>query len=1175
LDRPATTEHSLKVLFAKKGGWAVSRIDVLRDAFQEILGVELLGLHDSFYDLGLDSLKAVRIASRIRAELDLEVSVRTLFDSPTITELAAALGVGGDGRPRLVPVARPGHVDLSYAQQRLWFLAQFEGPSPTYNVPFAWRLRGAVDAAAVAAAIGDVVARHESLRTVFDTRDGVPCQRVLEDVRPDVVMDTITEPALPAAMDGAIATVFDLSADVPLRAWLFAVGAEEQVLLVVIHHIAADGWSALPLMRDLSTAYRARVAGAEPEFEPLPVQYADYALWQRALLGERSDPSSEMSRLLEFWTAALDGLPDHLALPTDRPRPAASSYRGGTVYFDLDPELHAALTGFAQSAGVTMYMVLQAAFATLLTRLGAGTDIPIGSPVAGRTDQALEELVGGFVNTLVLRTDTSADPSFAGLVARVRETDLAALNHQELPFEQLVEAVSPVRSTAHHPLFQVVLGLGRMVTSGPDIPGTVVTPEPFDYPISKFDLSLDVWEHVDDAGTPVRLTGALEYAEDLFDRATAEAVTVRFARLLAQAIAAPQTRLSRFDVLLPGERERLLTAFNDIPVPAKDFVLWDDFLAHARRKPAAIAVTDDDGDVSYATLAARAGAVAHDLLARDLGPGAVVAVLGTRCAALVGATLGTLAAGYVYLPLDARSPVARNVTMLTGSGARVLLAVPGQEELAKQIVTAADVDVEILPVADREEAFDAPAPAAGTAAYLIFTSGTLGTPKGTIVTHRGLNNHVGVMVDALSLVESDTLAFTGPLTFDVSIWQMLTAAAFGGRVRPFDDDTAMDVDGLFTRVAAEGVTVLEVVPSLLRAALDAWDSGTPVPPLERLRVLSVVGEALPADLVDRWLARFGGTPIVNSYGPAECAITSSAVALTDPAQVADGLVSIGGPVRNNRLYVLDGSYSPVPVGVTGELYIGGDGVGWGYLGRPELTAALFLPDPFGRPGARMYRTGDLARHLPDGRLVFVGRRDHQVKIRGHRVEIGEVEAALRALPAVADALVVADTDPAGQSRLVGYVAGSADPRALRADLADVLPSHLVPAVFVVLDALPLTPNGKVDRRSLPAPDFGVPSGREPRSPLEEALCGVFRDVLGVERVGVDDSFFDLGGHSLLATRFVSRVRSVLGAELSIRAVFDTPTVAGIAERIGAAPPEARRQRPALRRMPRPADEGNR
>ncbi|OLR93668.1 hypothetical protein BJP25_15490 [Actinokineospora bangkokensis] len=1147
------------------------REELLCGLFADVLGVPAVGIDDGFFALGGHSLLATRLVSRIRTALGIEVPVRALFEAPTVAGLVGVLDESARVRVPLVPAERGELVPASFGQRRLWFLDRLEGAESPYKIPIGLRLRGTLDVPALTAALRDVVGRHEVLRTAYPEVGGEPVQLVLDvdAAAPPVLVRELPEAELRAAVLDEVARGFDLATEGPLHVTAYRVDEQEWFLLIVLHHIAGDGWSMAPLARDLSTAYTARLAGAGPEWTDLPVQYADYAIWQRAVMGSEDDPGSQIAQQAAYWRDTLAGLPDELELPADRPRPAAPTYAGGTLLFDLDAELHAKLGALVADGQASLFMVLQAAVSALLTRLGAGTDIPLGSPIAGRTDEALDELVGFFVNTLVLRTDTSGDPTFRELLGRVRETVLGAYAHQDLPFERLVEILNPPRSMGRNPLFQTLLVLQNNRTGDLALPGLAVEVEPTGAHAAQFDLSFDFTERTAD-GRPAGLAGRFDYSSELFDAATAQAVLDRLTRLLRAVADDPDVRVSAVPLLGEQERARLLTEFTDTAAPldiAGSKGIVERVRALAVSTPDATALVDDAGTCSYAELAARAGALAAEL--SDARTGDIAAVLSDRCALVPTAFLGVLWAGAAYTPLDPKAPAARSAGLLRDSGARWLLAAPARAEQAAALAAEAGTGVRVVVLDEDLLGRRGPLPEVrgedDDLAYVIFTSGSTGKPKGAMVHRLGMVNHLLCKVEDLELAPGGALVQNAPLSFDISVWQMLAALAAGGTTRVVGDETAQDPDALFALTRDEHIGVLEVVPSLLRTALDAWDAGAEVPALDRLRYLVVTGETLPAPVCARWFERFPGIPLVNAYGPTECSDDVTHAVLASMADIPGTRVPIGRSIRNTRLYVLDELLNPVPLGVVGELCVGGVGVGLGYLGDPEKTARAFVDDPF-EPGARLYRTGDRVRHLPDGRIEFLGRVDHQVKIRGQRIELGEVEAALRGLPGVSDAVTAVHADPAGQNRLVGYVLGLDDARGLRDALGAVLPEAMVPSVVLALAEFPLTRNGKVDRKALPAPDFGaVATGRAARTPAEHVLCAVFAEVLGVAAVGATDDFFDLGGHSLLATRLVNRVRAVLGVELPVRVLFESPTPAAVAERLTG----AGGARAALTAQPRP------
>ncbi|WP_051838452.1 amino acid adenylation domain-containing protein [Streptomyces sp. NRRL WC-3742] len=1135
--------------------------------FSEVLGLESVGVDKSFFELGGHSLLATRLVSRVRSDLGVELPIRALFEAPTVEQLAERVAAAGGARAALRAGTRPETVPLSFAQRRLWFLNRMQGgQDATYNIPMAVRLHGALDRAALETALADLVERHESLRTVFPDRDGEPRQHVLAaaDARPALPVTEATEAGLEAAIERSATRGFDLAVDRPLRAELFALGpdgsdTEQHVLLLTLHHIATDGWSIAPLARDLSTAYAARCRGEAPAYRPLPVQYADYALWQRRALGSEDDPRSQASRQLDHWRQALAGLPDQLSLPADRPRPAVSAHRGDGVAFTLDAQLHARLAGLARDGRASMFMVLQAGLAALLGALGAGTDVPIGTPIAGRTDEALDDLIGFFVNTLVLRTDVSGEPTFRQLVDRVRETDLAAYAHQDLPFERLVEVLNPRRSLSRHPLFQVLLTVHNNAEASIELPGLTAEPYAHTEKVAKFDLAAHLGERFSAAGAPAGIDGILQYDTELFDRSTAEKLTERLIRLLTAAAEAPDQPLGRIDLLEEAERRQLLTEWSgerrEVPVvPVPEL-----FQAQAARTPEATALVAGAETLSYAELNARANRLARVLVARGAGPDTLVALALPRTAELVVALLAVLKSGAAYLPLDPEHPAERTrhvladaapALLLTDGAHREGLALPEDTEaflldrpgigelLARQLPTD-------LTDADRTAPLTA-----GHAAYVIYTSGSTGRPKGVVVEHRSVADYLGWTTAAYPAASGAALLHS-PVTFDLTVTALYTPLVSGGAVHlaALAEDAATEA-----ALAERPVTFLKATPSHLPLLAELPDAFSPT------GELLIGGEALTGEAVRAWRERHPRATVVNVYGPTEATVNCTEYRVPAGQALPSGPVPIGRPFPNTRAYVLDSALRPVPAGQSGELYIAGASLARGYLRRPGLTAERFTADPYGPAGSRMYRTGDLARWNTDGQLVYLGRADDQVKLRGHRIEPGEVEAALTAHGSIARAAVVLREDVPGDQRLVAYAVpapgAEPDPAALRGHLAGLLPEYMVPAAVVLLDTLPLSAHGKLDRTALPAPEFGPAGpGRAPRNPREEQLLALFAEVLGITGpaltdLGIDDDFFDLGGHSLLITRLAGRIRETLDADLTIRALFEAPTVARLAERLG-------------------------
>lgn len=1075
--------------------------------YAEVLGIPQAGVDDDFFALGGHSLLATRLANRVQAVLGAEVGIRALFEHPTPARLAAHLRGSGRSGPGPAAADRSARIPLSAAQQRLWFVGELEGPSAAQHIPLAVRLTGPLDEAALRDALRDVVDRHEALRTVFPVTAGKPEQRVLDaDVTLAVV--PFTAAAVPAEADRP----FDLATEPPLRATLFVVERRHHILLIVLHHIAGDGWSLRILADELSAAYKARLAQQSPEWTPLPIQYADYALWQRGL---------DSTGQLTYWREALNGQPDRLELPFDRPRTASALRRGDTVPFALGADGHRRLQAIARDHRVSLFMVLQAGLAVLLGRLAGTHDVAIGTPVAGRTDVALEPLIGFFANTLVLRTDLSGNPAMGELLARVRVADLAAYAHQDVPFERLVEELAPERSLSRHPLFQVMLVVEnespRLTLPGLDVEELSVDARP-----ARFDLTLSLAEKPDGGG----LTGAFHYATDLFDRATVEGFAAMLGRILAFE---PETRVHDLEMLDPAQRHRLLVEYNRTAPTTMTGTVPELFERQVRKTPQAVAVVGASEELSYAELNAWSNRLARMLVERGAGPERIVALTVPRSAAMIVALLAIAKTGAAYLPIDSRYPAGRTAQMI--DQARPVYTVTAS--MVAEAVAASTADAN-LSDADRLAPLRPAHPA-----YVIFTSGSTGRPKAVVVTHAGLPSLVETQIDRLAVGPDSRVLQSASLSFDAASGEVFRALLSGAALVV----SPMDADGP-ARVIREQRVTHSLVPPALLATL-------PGDALDGLRTLTVGGEASPPALARPWAQ---GRLMLNGYGPSETTIAATYHRVRP--EDADRMLSslpIGTPVRDTRLYVLDTHLGLVPVGVAGELYIAGPGLARGYLDQSGLTAERFVACPFGPAGQRMYRTGDLVRWDSGGELEFLRRIDDQVQLRGVRIEPAEIEAVLMRHPAVRRAAVVVREDRPGDQRLVAYVVGGPGEDSVREFAARELPEAMVPGEVVVLDQLPLTANGKVDRQALPAPAAVPTSSRAPRTVREEVLCGLFAEVLGLDRVGVDDSFFALGGHSLTATRLVSRIREALRTSLSVRTLFENPRVADLAPRLGETP----------------------
>ncbi len=1121
--------------------------EVLAGIWAETLRLERAGVTESFFDLGGHSLLGTRVVSRIREVFGVEVPLRVLFEGPTVAELAVRVEEMRRAElpvlPPVVPTERTGALPLSFAQERLWFIDRLEPGSTTYNIPAALRLAGALDQRALERSLSEIVRRHEALRTVFAEVDGSPVQVIapfggfalpVEDL--SGLGEAEREAALSRRAGEEASRPFDLSAGPLFRPALLRLGSEDHVLLLSMHHIVSDEWSMGVLFRELSALYAAYREGRESPLPELPVQYADYAVWQREqLAGEVLD------RQLSYWRERLAGAPELLELPTDHPRPAVQTYGGGTVPVELSPELLERLQALGRSEGATLYMTLLGAFQVLLSKYSGSEDVVVGSPIAGRTRGEVEELIGFFVNTLVLRTDLSGDPSFRETLRRVREATLGAYAHQEVPFERLVAELQPERSLSHSPLFQVMFTLQNAGDEGSALPGLSVSGVNAELASAKFDLSLAL------AATAQGLRGELDYSTDLFERGTVERMLGHLERVLEQVAAHADARLSRLELLGDAERALVLEEWNrtERPYP-RGVCIHELFEAQVRERPGAVALVWGGAELTYQELEARANRLAHHLAGRGVGPEARVGVMLERGPELVVAMLAILKAGGCYVPLDPAYPAERLRLMLDDSGVRVLIS---RGDVAGVVETGGLDVVHLDRAADAlaSEPMEAPGSRATSEnlAYIVYTSGSTGRPKGVMVGHRQVVQLV-VETDYVQLRPGDRVAQASNAGFDALTFEVWGAFLNGATLVGIPQDVLLSPPALRQALREERITTVFLTTALVnQLSHEAPDIFAPV------REVLFGGQAVDADSVRRLLKAGRPERLLHMYGPTE---TTTFCLYEQVEHVAEDArsVPLGHATGNQRIYLLDGALSPVPRGVPGEAYVGGGGVARGYLDRPGLTAERFIPDPFsGQPGARMYRTGDRMRWRGERKLEFVGRLDEQVKIRGFRIEPGEVEAALSAHAEVREARVIVSEDARGEKRLVAYVVGGVEADELREHLRRSLPEYMVPAAFVVLDALPLTPNGKLDRKALPAPELASPEGAyvAPRTPTEEVLAGVWAEMLGRQRVGAAESFFDLGGHSLLATRVAARVRGVFGVELPLRAVFERSVLRELAAEI--------------------------
>jgi amino acid adenylation domain-containing protein len=1148
--------------------------ELLTGIWAEVLGLDRVGIGDDLFTLGGDSLLATQIAARVRGRLHLDLPLQAIFAAPTVAGQAALIEAGGVARQAEFPPIRPRPRDgqglpLSYSQERVWFLQQLQPGNLSYNAQATIAFEGRLDVAVLERALSEIVRHHEIFRTTFPERGGRPVQEVQ---RPWEVTLPVTDiQSLPPAarrreldrlVEEAIRRPFDLDR-LPLIRWRLArVGPEEYVMVHSEHHLLHDGWSFGVLLREMKTLYEAFLAGEPSPLPELEVQFADYAVWQREWA-----ESGIVEPQLEYWKRQLAGAPPVLELPTDRPRSAAQSFRGSALRLELTESLSRSLAFLARREGATLYMTLLTAFAGLLHRYTRQEDFCLGAGLANRRWREMENVIGMVINTVALRFDLQGNPSFRELLGQVRRVTLEAYGNQDLPFDRVVETLRPERSLSHLPIYQVVFAFHDSPMPEFELPGaTMRITEALNNGSAKFDLSVvgiprcERQSAVARAAGADRITLVWEYSTDLFDEATIERMAHHYERLLEAVAADPARPLAELDLVTEAERVRLLSDWNATgawyPREATVHELVEE---QARRTPEAEAVCFGGRSLTYRELDRRAGMLAERLRALGVGAETVVAVMAERGLDLIPALLAVLKAGGAYLPLDPTYPKERLGFMLKDAGAKTVLT---QGNLLDRLpeTSATAIDLELFWGRPEEAAGSGdvtPGALPGNLAYVIYTSGSTGRPKGVMVDHRSLLNLVFWHKTAFSVGPGDRASQVAGLGFDASVWEIWPYLVAGASVRLLEDDeTRVSPEAVRDWLVGQGITISFLPTPLAEAVL-----GLPWPSGSALRLLLTGGDRLhvhPPETLP--------FALVNNYGPTENTVVTTSGTVGAAVAATSGAVgaregggaapSIGRPVANNRVYILDSALRPAPVGVPGELCVAGESLSRGYLSRPDLTAEVFVPDPFAvEPGERLFRTGDLARRLADGRIEFIGRLDHQVKIRGFRVELGEIETTLLGHASIKEAAVTAPDDgPRGARRLVAYVAPAPGrevrPEELRSFLGGRLPEHMIPAAFVVMKALPIDPSGKVDRRALPAPTSEVEGGggyQGPRTPIEERLVAIWREVLGLARVGVTDNFFALGGHSLIATRIVSRVRESFKLEVPLRSLFVTPTIEGLAE----------------------------
>jgi amino acid adenylation domain-containing protein len=1126
--------------------------EILANIWGCVLGIEQVGIDDNFFELGGHSLLATQVISRVRNTLAVELPLRSLFETPTVASFAQQVenslhsGQSISDQP-LLPISRSSNLPLSFAQARLWFLDQLQPNSAFYNIPTALRLSGQLNVTALESNINEIIRRHEALRTNFTTIEGQPIQVIASTLELKLLfVDLQNLPFDEREVEAQrLATneaqqPFDLEREPLVRVMVLQLGSSEYVFLLIVHHIIFDGWSTGVFYGELAALYEAKCTGKPLILPELPVQYADFAVWQRHwLTGE------VLETQLNYWKQQLKDAPTLLELPTDRLRPAVQTFRGTHQYIALSLELSEALAELSKGTGVTLFMTLYAAFVTLLYRYTGSDDIVIGTPVANRTPQEIEGLIGFFVNTLALRTDLSGNPIFEQLLRRVREVALQAYTHQDLPFEQLVEALQPERSLSHTPLFQVMFALDDALVPSMDLLDLTVSSYSVESGTTKFDLTLSM------ENTASGLIGEWEYNSDLFDATTIERMAEHLQTLLEGIVANPEQRISELPLLTQTERQQLLFEWNNTTTEyPQDKCIHQLFEEQVERSPDAVAVVFEEEQLTYRELNTRANQLAHYLRSLGVGPEVLVGICVERSFNMIIGLLGVLKADGAYVPIDPAYPTERIAYILSDSRLPILLT---QQKLVAFLpehqarIVYLDSDWE--EIATKHELPPISDVTPENLAYVIYTSGSTGKPKGVMVAHQGLLNLVFWHQQTFKITSLDKATQLAGTGFDAAVWELwpyLTA----------------------------GASIYLVKPELLTSPINLRDwlisqkitmSFVPTPVAQELLSLEWATESIAlryiltgGDKLHQYPSVSIPFQVVNNYGPTENTVvtTSGLVVAQEQNQISP---TIGQPIANTQVYILDQQLQPVPVGVPGELHIGGAGLARGYLNRPELTQEKFIPNPFKETqGSRLYKTGDLARYLPDGNIEYLGRIDNQVKIRGFRIELGEVEAVLTQHPVVRETVVIARENSAGDKQLVAYLVPHQEPAPTNSDLRHFLkaqlPDYMMPSAFVVLETLPLTPNGKVDRRALPQPELRPelePTFVAPQTPTEELVASIWEKVLGVEKVGINDNFFELGGHSLLATQLLLQVNDACRVELPLSKLFEDPTVASLSNYIEA------------------------
>ncbi|WP_017796090.1 amino acid adenylation domain-containing protein [Oceanobacillus kimchii] len=1116
----------------------------LHDIFSDLLNLPVISIEDSFFDLGGHSLLASHLIAQIRNKWSKEISFSTIFNYPTIKELAKLIQEVSETSTEIVAVEDRASALLSYEQHRLWFIDQMEGPSATYNIPFEIELNGKLNNHALQVALDYVVKRHESLRTVFFTDGEMPVQNIIPEDKSCIRLNIVetNQEELASAVEEAKQFHFDITKEPPVKAYLFEVEEEKHVLLLLFHHIIADGWSLIPLTKDLSKAYKNSLEQKDIIDAPLTIQYQDYVAWQQ----EQMEKSS-MKEQLDYWKQQLNELPVETPLPYDVQRPKTRQNEGKHYPFIIDQQLQSAITNYAKENNVTIFMVLQASLASVLSRLGSGVDIPIGTPIVGRNNQQLDDLIGFFVNTLVLRTDVSNNPTFHELVSRVKDTNVEAYDRQDIPFDKVVEFVNPERSASRHPLFQMMLILQSAPNPVLDIPQVNTSVKVSGTGTAKFDLTFELWEQPNEDGA---LNGIIEYRTDLFKDNQIERICHHWLTFLKNALETPDKTIGNILFISKEERQFVLDYKQQANKELSDISIVQMFESQVYKYPNNIAVTFEGKQLTYQQLNEQANQMARYLIDQGAGPEKLISIMLPRSISMMVSILAVLKTGSAYVPVDPDYPDERISYILSDAYPSIVITNEKSKQATETFSSVSVINLDalssrILQAYSNQNINQSIS--SMNAAYIIYTSGSTGKPKGVIIPHHNVIRLLKETNEWYHFGSDDVWTMFHSYAFDFSVWEIWGALLFGGKLVIVPYNVSRMPLEFLELLVEEKVTVLNQTPSAFYQLMYAEQERIDLSEKLSLRYVVFGGEQLELARLKEWftLHENSTTKLINMYGITETTVHVSYLELNEEIIDQQGNSLIGKNIPDLEIYILDDFLQPVPIGVTGEMYVAGGGLARGYLNQSSLTASRFVANPFGEAGSRMYKTGDLAKWLDDGTIDYIGRSDHQVKIRGYRIELGEVNAHIMSYESIKEAATTV-LNQHGDNQLVSYIVTDNEVRDadLKAYIASFLPGYMIPSTFVHIDRIPLTTHGKLDTKNLPLPDYTVNvKGEGPRTPSEELLCELFKEILHLDEIGIHDSFFDLGGHSLLAVTLMNRIRELFGKELGIGVLFEAPTVA--------------------------------